>query len=355
VVNKRVIPVLSVTILLVCSLGAGLLYRQQRTLQSIIKVGSPKVIYTNIHGSISGYYIDLSQRKFLHVDYTFDDNGIPLFTTGGSTYYHPEIISDFALGAYEHYLKTKDETAKEKFLLCADWLKDNLTRRGNFYYWEYHTLKGPWFPGQVEGLPWVSAIAQGSGASVLVRAFSLTGKASYLEMARNAIIPIFYDLSVGGVSVVKGENYIFPQEYPTDPPSNVLNGAIGAYLGVHDYDRATNDPEVKMIDDKILKTFRDTVVRYDTGYWSLYSERPAMLASAHYQLLHVQLLRILYSISGDEKFREFAEKFERQSQNSMNQTKYLLANYLRQIRNFTPRDIKKLPRRLEMVLKGEVD
>jgi len=352
VVNKKVICVFTL-ILFLCSLAVFLVYRERQALQAIVESAPIKVIYANIHGPLLGYYLDFSEQKYTYAKYTFDEKGIPLFIISAGSYYHPVLISQFALGAYEHYLKTNDTIAKEKFLACADWLKENLKQRENFYYWEYKFKD--LHPGHIVEVPWVSAMAQGTGVSVLVRAFSTTGEITYLETAKKAIIPIFHDLSVGGVSVVKGENYIFPQEYPTDPPSNVLNGAISAYLGVHDYYRVTNDLAVKIIEDKILKTFRDILEQYDTGYWSLYCQWPGYLASAHYQLLHVQLLRILYSIGGDEEFRQFAEKFEHESQIPMNQVKYVFANHLKQIGSLTPGNIKKIPDRLAKILKGEVD
>jgi heparosan-N-sulfate-glucuronate 5-epimerase len=331
--------VFSLITLMLCFLGFWVVYKELQALQDIIKVSPIKMIHANIQGPLSGYYLDLSEEKYMGAKYIFDDKGVPLYTIDSGSYYHTVLISQFALGAYEHYLKTKDTLAKEKFLVCADWLRDHLHQREDFYYWQ-----DPW--GRV------SAMDQGEGASVLIRAFLTTGDTTYLEMARKAIMPIFYDLSVGGVSVIKGEHYIFPQEYPhEDPPTHVLNGAISAYLGIHDYYRVTNNLDVKTIDDKIVQTFRDTLEQYNTGYWSLYCQCPAspapgVLASAHYHLTHVQQLRILYSISKDEKFLKFAEKFEQQSQSPMNRVKYVLANHLRQMRNFTLSDIKKIPSKL---------
>jgi heparosan-N-sulfate-glucuronate 5-epimerase len=316
-------------LLFLCSLGALLVYREQQNIKAAIRSG----------------YRDIDV-KYTGAKYTFDGNGIPLYTNDNGNYCHTVLISQFALGAYEHYLKTRDTTAKEQFFVCADWLRDNLKLRGNFYYWE-DTLP----------LPSVSAMSQGEGASVLIRAFSATGEATYLETAKEAIIPIFYDLSEGGVSIVKGENYIFPQEWPGDPLLlNTLNGAIYAYLGVHDYYKVTNDLDVKTIDDKILKTFQNTLGQFDTGYWSLYCQGPNHTpASAHYQLVHVQLLRILYSISGEKKFLKFAEKFEHQAQSPTCRVQYVLANHLRQIRNLTSYDRKQILNRLGMILRGAVD
>ena len=197
-------------------------------------------------------------------------------------------------------------------------------------------------------------MAQGEGVSVLVRAVSITGETRYITAAEKALASIFFDSSVGGVSTVTGMDYIFPQEYPTDPPSYVLNGAIAAYLGVHDYYRLTKDSHVKMKADTILRTLHKALEHYDAGYWSLYGLCPRYLAAPRYQLLHALQLRVLHAISGNQKFHEFAEKFERQSQSTASAVRYVIANHDRQIRSLRPSTFRKIPGAVWRILRGDV-
>lgn len=287
------------------------------------------------------YYVDFSKIKYLKKDkYLFDKNNIPIYEVNGKYYYHPVYVSEFALGAYEYYLNTRDTSARNIFINCANSLKDNLNEHGSFFYWEYNFEID--YPGGIYGVPWFSAIAQGEGASVLLRAFCETKEKMYLEAAKKAITSIFYDVSTGGVSVVRGNDYIFPQEYPTNPPSDILNGAIHAFFGVYDYYRVTGDPEVKKKCEIILNTFSDVIGEYDTNYWSLYSRWPRYLALPRYNISHITLLKILYLINGEKKFIQYSKKFEDYQYNWMDRTMYVISNHLRQIKEFSFGDLKKV-------------
>ena len=342
----RLTKVFSVVVVVCLMLIAGLVYRQVQNIQRFFDSSrSGRVMEANIHGPLSGYYVDFSARY--RERHPFDARGVPLLMKDGETYYHPVLISEWALGAYEHFLKTGDTTARRSFLIAADWLKTNLRTHGAFQYWEY-TLPLPAVPA-----PWVSALAQGEGTSVLLRAYVATGDKAYLDTASKAVAPIFYDVGVGGASIVKGADYIFPQEYPGQwNRRNVLNGAIGAYFGVHDYYRVTQDSRVEKIDHQIRTTLRDSLGHYDTGYWSIYSQPPSSLASPHYQLQHARLLTILYSMSGEPTFLDFAERFDRQRRDSSNITKYVVQSHVARLRNLSSEDVRRVPEKLWRVVVG---
>jgi heparosan-N-sulfate-glucuronate 5-epimerase len=327
-------------------LAAALVVRQAHTIERFFQSSrSGQILEANIRGAVSGYYVDFSARyRSIHA---FDTHGVPLFVKDGHEYYHPVLISEFALGAYEQYLKTGDGTARLRFLVCADWLKENLKRRGDFHYWEYT------FPLRGARVPWVSGLAQGEGVSVLLRAHLATGEQQYLLAASKAIQPIFYDVSVGGSSIVSGREHIFPQEYPNQRNrENVLNGAIATYFGVHDYYRVTGEPDVGSVDRTIQITLRDSLALFDAGYWSLYSQPPPALASPHYQLQHVRLLKILHSISGDRAFLDFAERFERQARESANVVRYVVASDVARMRQLRFEDLPQVPGRLWQMVSG---
>lgn len=348
--KKRILKYLTLTtVIFIFSLASYILFKEINEPPDLIEIRLDK---DDLHDSLLSdhYYVNLSKRKYIDPAYIFDKDSIPLYQNERNYYYHPVFISQFALGAYEYYLNTKDANAKDSFLKCADWLKDNMKKHGNFSYWEY-TFENLGLSGSSEGVPWFSAMAQGEGASVLLRAFSITKKTMYLQAASDAITPIFYDLSSGGVSVVKGDDYIFPQEYPTNPPPNVFNGAVAAYLGVYDYYRVTGDPDIKKKSDTILKTFSNLLEQYDTGYWSLYCLWPSgLLADPHYHSVHIADLRILYLISGDEKFLDYSRRFEGYQESYGSRVRYIFANNLRRMKNVTCGDIKKIPNFLKKYL-----
>jgi hypothetical protein len=195
-------------------------------------------------------------------------------------------------------------------------------------------------------------MAQGVGVSVLVRAFAETGDQDYMLKARVAMEPMFHDIAVGGASVVR-HDYIFPQEFlsdPPDPPSNILNGAITAFLGVYDYYRMTSDPAVKEASDTIVRTFAAVISRYDNGYWSLYCEWPGYLATPHYHTVHVAQLKALYLISGEEAFLRHSKEFESYQKRQTNRLRYVIASHVRRATRFTLSDVAKVPRFVERLV-----
>lgn len=339
---------LSIGLIITISISTIIIYKEISNVEStiVIKVNSDIDLFKPILGH---YYIDYSERKYLKKEtYVFDKKDIPIYKINGKYYYHPVVISQFALGAYEYYLNSRDTSARIIFLKCADWLRDNMKKHGSFFYWECNFESE--FPGGIYGVPWFSAMYQGQGASVLLRAYNETRDKKYLHAAKKAIEPIFYDVSMGGISTVKGNDYIYPQEYPTNPSSDILNGAIDAYFGVYDYYRVTGDLDVKNICTIIEKTFSNVLEQYDTGYWSLYCRWPRYLADPHYNYVHVTQLKVLYLITQNEKFFQYSQRFKQYHHSWSNRTRYFFSHHLRQIKEFTLGDFKKLPSFLKRTL-----
>jgi hypothetical protein len=146
--------------------------------------------------------------------------------------------------------------------------------------------------------PWVSAMAQGEAASLLVRLERATGEERYGDAGRKAL---------GAMPMAAlPDGSTFPQEYPTDPPSHVLNGGIYALWGLHD----AGEPER-------FEEMIDTLVRnlhlWDTGSWSLYDLYPHPIrnwASLAYHELHTIQLRALTTLSTRMALAEAADRFE---------------------------------------------
>jgi heparosan-N-sulfate-glucuronate 5-epimerase len=307
------------------------------------------------------YYIDFSKMKYLDVNshsmVSFDSEGIPKYYINSKGHYLPVYICQYALGAFEHYLNTGDKKARAIFLQCASWLKDNLRQHNGFFYWEYNYENEFYeseYPGALDKVPWFSAMAQGEGVSVLIRAYLETGQDNYLLAAEKAVEPLFHDLLDGGVSVVKNDSYFFPQEIRTNPPSDVLNGAIFAYFGVYDYYRITHKPREKKFCDLFTKTVMSIINEYDAGYWSFYARNPKSLVPPSYHTLHIAQLKILYLITGEKKFLEYSKRFEQYQKSWFCRTKYVFANHWRQAKELSWGDIKKVPRFIKkMIFLGE--
>lgn len=159
--------------------------------------------------------------------------------------------------------------------------------------------------------PWVSGMAQGEGASLLVRIHLETGDDRYAEAARRALRPLAVPSSEGGASASL-EGGSLPEEYPTEPPSFVLNGAIFALWGLRDVGIALGD-------DDALARFRDgvdvlaeNVHRWDTGVWSRYDLYPhpvVNVASTAYHALHVLQLEATNTLAPRPALSDAAARF----------------------------------------------
>jgi heparosan-N-sulfate-glucuronate 5-epimerase len=161
--------------------------------------------------------------------------------------------------------------------------------------------------------PWLSAMAQGEGASLLVRVHAATRDDRFAEAALRALRPMALPSRESGVRVELGDGF-FLEEYPTDPPSLVLNGGIFALWGYYDVAVALGDDDARREFEQGLETLADNIDRWDTGAWSrydLFPRRMTNVASSFYHDLHINQLRAMELIAPRPELSAAAERFER--------------------------------------------
>lgn len=262
-------------------------------------------------GKLAEYWMTFRSKA----DYPgpYDAAGIPLLNYHGAIglQYNPIAIAQYGLGNFNLFVRTGDEGRLARALAAADWLVARIesNRRGvpvwhHHFDWEYRTrLRAPWY----------SALAQGQGVSLLVRAFEATGTAQYAETAARAIRAFQLDVDDGGVCVRDGIGDVWFEEYLVDPPSHILNGFLWAAWGVYDYALSTGDPAARDLFASATRTLLANLQRYDVGYWSLYElsrTRLPMLASPFYHRLHVVQLQVMHRLTGEPTFLEFAQRWD---------------------------------------------
>jgi heparosan-N-sulfate-glucuronate 5-epimerase len=130
----------------------------------------------------------------------YDPSGVPLLDYHGriGLQDNPIAIAQYGLGNYNLFHRSGDLERRKKFFLSADWLHAHLEQNSHglavwnhHFNWEYRdTLKAPWY----------SALAQGQGISVLVRAHKECGDVRYLEAAQRALASFFQPTDAGGVA-----------------------------------------------------------------------------------------------------------------------------------------------------------
>jgi heparosan-N-sulfate-glucuronate 5-epimerase len=261
----------------------------------------------------------------------YDPSGIPMLDYHGliGPQYNPIAIAQYGLGNYNLFRRSQldqneDTTRRQKFFLVADWLNSHLEQnlRGlavwnHHFNWEYRdTLKAPWY----------SALAQGQGISVLVRAWKESSDSRYLDAANRALACFFKPVAEGGVAFTDNRGDLWFEEYIVSPSTHILNGFIWAAWGVYDYFLATNDNAAKNLFSRAVQTLQRNLNRYDLGFWSLYEQsgtRLPMVASAFYHRLHIVQLRIMHRLTGEKDFARLADRWESYTQSRINRTRAL--------------------------------
>lgn len=241
-----------------------------------------------------------------------DENGIPMLDYQGHVglQYNPIAIAQWGLGNYNLWCDTKDQKRYDKSIKCADWLVKNLEQNSHgLWVWNHHF---DWEYRDMLKSPWYSALSQGQGISILVRAWDITNDEKYLESAQRALVSFFSEVNQGGVVYTdEGGNKWF-EEAIVDPPTHILNGFLWASWGLYDYWLATNEKKSMQLFNYVVATLTVNLPSFDCGYWSLYEQsgtKMKMLASHFYHSLHVVQLNVMYQLTGNEIFLEYAEKW----------------------------------------------
>jgi heparosan-N-sulfate-glucuronate 5-epimerase len=274
--------------------------------------GEPQVNEHFEPGKLGEYYMPFTAKAKYSGHY--DNNGIPMLDYRGALglQYNPIAISQYGLGNYNLCCRSGEPSCRSKFLKTADWLVEHFEATpygtGVWYHhfdWEYRdTLRAPWH----------SALAQGQGISLLVRAHKETGDDRYLAAATEAFHSFEKDVRDGGVTYTDDEGYVWLEEYIVFPPTHILNGFIWASWGVYDYFLATGEAQAHNLFNQCIRTLLANLYRYDMGFWSLYEQsgtRLKMIASPFYHHLHIIQLLILYRLTGEVLFHRYAMRWEK--------------------------------------------
>ncbi|HME35469.1 MAG TPA: D-glucuronyl C5-epimerase family protein [Candidatus Sulfotelmatobacter sp.] len=274
------------------------------------------------------YYMQFAGKA----DYqgSYDSSGVPQLDYHGQIglQYNPIAIAQYGLGNYNLFRQSADPERRRKFLIAADWLCSHLEQnvRG-FAVWNHHF---DWEYRDTLRAPWYSALAQGQGISVLLRADKETQKESgdtrYLAAARRALACFHVPMKDGGVAFTDESGDLWFEEYIVSPPTHILNGFIWAAWGLYDYFLATQDISAQELFSRAVRTLLHNLDRYDLGFWSLYEQsgtRLPMVASPFYHQLHIVQLRVMHRLTGESTFARVADRWETYTRSRTNRARAL--------------------------------
>jgi len=248
-------------------------------------------------GELGGYYIDFSLKAAA-------PHWPPRWLVDSGE--NHVVAAQWGLGCFERHLKGEGEMWLTAAIDAANHFLDEQDDGGGWLHPDpmRHTF-------HVEP-PWISAMAQGEGASLLVRAHAASGDDRFAEAALRALRPMAVMTTDGGACAPLGGGF-FLEEYPTDPPSHVLNGGIFALWGYYDVAVALGDADARKQFEEGVGTLAENIDRWDTGAWSRYDLLPRRLvnvASSFYHALHIGQLSAMQLLAPRPQVAAAVERFE---------------------------------------------
>lgn len=281
------------------------------------------------HEQVLGYYYIIFKEDKINTrggnkPFKFDEDGVPLIHSyidvdeDKGYYYYPITIGQYGLSIFHQYLRTRDSHKKDHFIRIAEWFTNNAVVRNNEAIWLTLVPKPEYKIFQ----PWKSAFSQSRAISILLRAWQLTSRPEFLDLATRALIPFTKDITDGGVSVDLKSGRTFYEEYVAEKPTRVLDGHIFALFGVYDYIRAITD-EYDRLHAAIAKEIFNNGVNglinwlpdFDMGYWVYYNQcelddyPKEDVCTLGYMRLISNQLEILSGLSRQDVFLDYAAKF----------------------------------------------
>ncbi len=264
--------------------------------------------------TIKGYYNDLTEKVTKRKNL---GDGVPMSNVDtGETIYFPIEIFQYGLGAYDLYLLNNDKEMMTKVKVASEWALNNQQLDGSWVTFTYENPEHPY-----------SAMAQGEGISLLLRAYLGLQDKKYLSAVKKAVDFMLLPLEEGGTTKYE-ENDVYFYECTEDPL--ILNGWIFSLWGIMDYCKFYDDENVKEVLNRTLDTLERKLPDFDLGYWSMY-EDGMRICSPFYHKLHIAQLRVMYELTGSSIYKVNADKFEKYQENRIYRKKAFVKKAMQKI------------------------
>jgi hypothetical protein len=247
-----------------------------------------------------------------------DGQGIPLYLYKDQGYfYHPVFLFQKMLRLISSFIKTGKEVYLERADLYARKMVELADEYNGALFFPYefnNKLKGK-KPGEkliYVKAPWYSGMAQGHALSVFSRLYCLTKKKEYLEIARKIFKSFLIIERKNGpwIVYVDKRSYLWIEECPVPEKVTILNGFIFGIYGIYDYYQATKDELSKALFQAAVTTVKRHLHLFrNKGDRSWYSLGNSHKTTITYHNVHISQLKMLYSMTGDEFFKNMAWRF----------------------------------------------
>lgn len=269
-----------------------------------------------VPGKLEGYFNNMTEKVTKDPE-TLEKKTIPMTTDEvAGVVYFPVAIFQYGLGAFDLYLMTKEEKYISQFWNCVEFAVGNQEESGAWNNFGFVYPEAPY-----------GSMCQGEGASLLLRAYKVTGEKQYLERAQKAIEFMLKPLEQGGTSKYEGEDVLFC-EFTNKPI--VLNGWIFSLYGLYDLTLVDRNEKYKTALDTAVKSLVKHLGDFDNGYWSMYDMK-GKITSPFYHNLHIAQLEALHLTFGNAQFKETQEKYESYKNKQINRNRAFIKKVVQKI------------------------
>ena len=255
------------------------------------------------------YYYDLRARA--HYDGPFN-GALPVIDYRGITFTNPVHAAQYGIAHLQHYWDSGEEKWFDRAHDVARALVASAAREGASLVWRY--------PVPTHGAcNWLSAMAQGQVASLLLRVAAQTGDTALRDSATAALEPFFHDIDSSGVRA-ELDGHVWFEEYAFEPVPFTLNGFIVALLGLRDATCLLEPAREEhiVVYRQGLTAVSALLPRFDARGWSRYDlltqsllgMQLRNLASPFYHRFHVELLSILAGLEANERIDTVRRKWK---------------------------------------------
>ncbi|RYM33914.1 hypothetical protein ERX46_08085 [Brumimicrobium glaciale] len=270
----------------------------------------------NLDSNLGAYYIDMRPAE---IHYTqnfykgqFDDNGVPMCGGSNGLVYVPVNIAQYGFIIHAQYLESENKALLQTLKKCIEKLEEMAVITKEHCVW-WHDYDNQRYHIKA---PWACSMAQGEIISLFLRYYQISGEEKYLHLSDKAYHFLSVPVAEGGVKRIDKNGDLWYEEYPSEPASYVLNGFIYTLFGLYDLYRVTQDEEVKKNIDLCVKTLKNNLPKFDSGYWSYYDLQYKELVRYYYQKnVHVPQMAVMYKLTGEEIFLKYEVKWRKNIRN----------------------------------------